>query len=459
MKFHRRLSQRMLLVSILSGIVGLVIATMSVRYATERLGAQVMCNWLKRASLRQKSRCEEQPDQWTAGIPGGPIVFGYDAETLTSRNPAAPPLAMSAYDRLSKDTNEPIADVHSGLRGASGVVLIRTGNAGPCAILQAVWPPVNDDRALVAGIAGVIGAVFAAAALGFFFVGRPLAARVGRLAGAAIRVGDPTGYAPVSRAADDELDRVADALDRAHDRIRTDAKRLDERRRYLERHLADVAHDLKTPLTSLQLAIEQAADHAPNDEQAELLARSLRDCVYLGGLVSNLRLASEMEEGWDPVAVDSGAGANLKEVVERVVARLVSLARRRGIELEHATPDRDVFVACNLVACEQALGNLVENAVSYGDRGGHVAVLLEMDPPDAFRLTVLDDGPGVLPEEIPRLGERTFRSDDARRRDPRGSGLGLAITGEVCRRAGFTLTFESAGERGLCVRIGGKVQH
>ena len=68
---------------------------------------------------------------------------------------------------------------------------------------------------------------------------------------------------------------------------------------------------------------------------------------------------------------------------------------------------------------------------------------------------ISDDGPGVPPAELPRLAERTFRSDEARKRDPRGGGLGLAITNEICQRAGWTLTFEPVEPRGLGVRIEG----
>jgi signal transduction histidine kinase len=73
----------------------------------------------------------------------------------------------------------------------------------------------------------------------------------------------------------------------------------------------------------------------------------------------------------------------------------------------------------------------------------------------AFTLSVADDGPGVPPAEMPRLGERTFRSDEARQRDPRGSGLGLAITSEVCSRCGWKLGFDRELPRGLRVTLQG----
>ena len=83
-----------------------------------------------------------------------------------------------------------------------------------------------------------------------------------------------------------------------------------------------------------------------------------------------------------------------------------------------------------------------------------MAVVLESDE-KSFSLVVVDDGPGVLPAELPRLGERTFRIDKARQRDPSGSGLGLAITSGICERCGWTLSFERQEPRGLSVKITG----
>src|SRR6185369_4838490 len=130
-------------------------------------------------------------------------------------------------------------------------------------------------------------------------------------------------------------------------------------------------------------------------------------------------------------------------------------ARNRGISLESSRPDGAVIVRCDPTAAEQAITNLVENAVGYGDPGGHVALVLETEGQDRFRLVVVDDGPGVLPVELPRLGERTFRSDEARQRDPAGSGLGLAITSEICNRCSFRLAFQREEPRGLRVTIDG----
>ena len=159
-----------------------------------------------------------------------------------------------------------------------------------------------------------------------------------------------------------------------------------------------------------------------------------------------------MEDGADPLRGDPRV--DLGAVVDRLARRFAALGRARGIEVHGARPDAPVWARCNAAMAEQAIANLAHNAVAHGEPGGHVAILLE-ESGDGFTLSVVDDGPGVPPADLPRIGERTFRSDDARRRDPRGSGLGLAITGEVCRRANFALSFTREEPRGLRATVTG----
>jgi two-component system sensor histidine kinase BaeS len=159
-----------------------------------------------------------------------------------------------------------------------------------------------------------------------------------------------------------------------------------------------------------------------------------------------------MEGGWNPAT--AAAEADLREIVANVTGRAAILARARGIAFEAALPDGPVLVRCDRFAAEQAISNLVENAVAYGDVGGHVAVVLDATR-QGFTLSVIDDGPGVSTLELPLLGTRTFRADSARQRDPRGSGLGVAISHEVCRRSGWSLRFAHEQPRGLRATIEG----
>jgi signal transduction histidine kinase len=411
--------------------------------------------YIKRAlDSTEMQRCEQAPENWSLELPRSTHVDAYDGATLLSRNPASPPLDLGLYRRLQRGEVSPVELSRFEGEHVSALV-IRAAPSGPCSIIQVTWAPhpFRRRRLFYLLLTGALVVGAAAAALGVFFVVQPLTRRIARLRAAAGAVGAENAYVSPADPASDEIGELSSSLDRAHERIRADADRLVLRQQALERYLADIAHDLKTPISSLQIALEQAAEQASGDV-AELIRSSLKDVIYLDALTTNLRLACRLREGWNPSEGDPIV--DLRETVERVVARARYFAKNRGMLLEAAHPDAAVYARCHPTAAEQAITNLIENAIAYGDQGGHVAVVLESDGSHPrFTLVVADDGPGVLPAELPRLGERTFRSDEARQRDPSGSGLGLAITSEICGRCGWQLSFERQEPRGLKVEIAG----
>jgi len=146
-------------------------------------------------------------------------------------------------------------------------------------------------------------------------------------------------YAPEpSGPGGNEVDEVARALDTAHGRIRTDAALLEHQRNALERHLIEVSHDLRTPLTSLQAALERASDTTNAALRGELLAGALFDVVYLSALTDNLRLASQLRDGATTrLACDD---VDLCELVERIAVRARVLTRRRNVSPSARRPTR-----------------------------------------------------------------------------------------------------------------------
>lgn len=181
----------------------------------------------------------------------------------------------------------------------------------------------------------------------------------------------------------------------------------------------------------------------------------MREAQYIGALVHNLAAAARL----DAVAeVTTQADVDLGALVARVVARHLPIARSFGIALELAEPATPITVAGDVILLEQAIGNLVHNAVRYNRAGGHVAVLVEADAPRRFVVSVIDDGPGIEAHELASLLERGHRGDDARTRRPDGSGLGLDITQRVAERHGFELTFRASEAGGLHVELRGAAQ-
>jgi signal transduction histidine kinase len=456
-KIWRGLRTRIIIGSILCGILGLLVSwTLIRRTAREALQTGFAPYVRRTLDSGEVQRCEQAPERWSLQLPRSARVDAYDETTLSSRNPDAPPLDESLYRRLQSGEASPTRfNRFEGEQVAA--MLLRAAPVGPCSIVQVTWAPRGGPRRrfVYLMLTGTLVVIAAAAALGVFFVVQPLTKRIAKLRTAAGAIGSHEGYSTSTDPATDELGELSSSLDRAHARIRADADRLEERQRALERYLADIAHDLKTPIASLHIALEQAAKLSHDIELSGLLKSSLKDVIYLDGLTTNLRLACQLRDGWNPAEGDPSV--DLTDTVERVVARARYFAKNRGITLDAARPDRHVLARCHPTAAEQAITNMVENAIAYGDPGGHVAVVLESDEA-GFTLMVVDDGPGVLPAELPRLGERTFRSDEARQRDPSGSGLGLAITSEICERCGWKLSFERQEPRGLGVKMAGPIR-
>jgi two-component system sensor histidine kinase BaeS len=132
-----------------------------------------------------------------------------------------------------------------------------------------------------------------------------------------------------------------------------------------------------------------------------------------------------------------------------------SVSRRLDVAIAFVVPDAPVFVAADITLLEQAVSNVVYNAVRHNSAGGHVAVVLDAATTDRFSLRVIDDGPGVPADELAQLSERGFRGGAARTRSPEGLGLGLDITSRVAGLRGFELRFGPSEHGGLQVNLEG----
>jgi signal transduction histidine kinase len=205
------------------------------------------------------------------------------------------------------------------------------------------------------------------------------------------------------------------------------------------------------PLSVLQghlVALQQRVE-AGEALDAKAVVPSIEESQYLGSLLHNLNAAARLEATEGLAHRDT---IDLNRLVERVVDRHRPVATRRHIALEVAVPERTVEVEGDLTLLEQALGNLVQNAVRYNRAGGHVAVALRGDSA-TWALDVIDDGPGIPEEDRARVLEPAFRGSEARTRHPHGMGLGLHIVSDVASRHGLTLVLCETEGGGLTVTI------
>lgn len=200
------------------------------------------------------------------------------------------------------------------------------------------------------------------------------------------------------------------------------------------RFSADASHELKTPLALLQLEIEQALASVPPDSPSQATFSSLLDDVQrLKAIVQKLLLLSLADAGRlelhrEPVRV----GVLLQNVLEDAGA-LAS-----GLNIESTSVD-DVVVLADAVLLEQAVQNLVTNAIKYNRLGGTVRLDLHADGGEAV-LRVGNSGPGIAPADRARIFDRFFRADPARQRpEIGGTGLGLSLSREIIRAQGGIL--------------------
>ena len=384
--------------------------------------------------------CAREPAVWGHRAPIA--MFAYDLSG-ESANPLAPPVEPDLLERARR-TRGWARNTES---ETTVVSVLWMSDGGPCALVRLAAPPPSQVILPLAGTVLIVTTLLGMLVSGlatFWFVIRPLLRRVRVLAEAASGVGTLEFSAPPLEP--DALGHIAHVLSDSHRRLLDTQSALERRNQALENHLVEISHDLRTPLASLQLALEAVALETTG-HQREVSRRALADGVYLSSLVENLHQATRLQHDVDV----RGGLVDLVELVRRLEQRFIIIARHGDVEVAASTPEHALWAACSPTFAERAIANLVQNAVQHNPDPGHVAIVLR-ELEDGFELVVADDGPGMGDSVLADLRSATFVLDPARRRGP---GLGVAITAEIARRAGWTLAYEAVEPRGTRVRIRG----
>jgi signal transduction histidine kinase len=252
----------------------------------------------------------------------------------------------------------------------------------------------------------------------------------------------------------DEIAGLARAFGDAAATVRSHLLTVENRERSLRDFVAHTTHDVGVPLSVLAGSLTEMGERVAAGEPIEpLLATATQETHYIASLLHNLGAVARLET--EEVLGDKHP-VDLAALVERVVVRHRSLARGAQVELNHGVPERSARVLGDVTLLEQAVNNLVHNAVRYNRPGGHVAVVLDTDADAArFELKVTDDGPGVAAEDWARLGEPRFRGGEARSRRPEGTGVGLSIAQDVAARHGLVLAFSTPASGGFEASLSG----
>jgi two-component system sensor histidine kinase SenX3 len=207
------------------------------------------------------------------------------------------------------------------------------------------------------------------------------------------------------------------------ERRRLDAVRTD--------FVANVSHELKTPVGALAVLAEALADEDDPEIVQRFLGRMVHESHRVSRTIDDLLELSRIELGEEPVVDLVDVGAVVREAIDR--AR--PLAEAGAIEVAALEVPTDVRVTGDRRQLVSALGNLVENAVKYSEAGASVQVRARAEGP-WVELMVADHGIGIPDDEHDRIFERFYRVDPARSRETGGTGLGLAIVRHVATNHG-----------------------
>lgn len=255
----------------------------------------------------------------------------------------------------------------------------------------------------------------------------------------AVRLRSPDDLRPISRAIPEEIRNLVAAMNALFGRLE---------RAFADRDafVADAAHQLRNPVAAIQAQTESLLslqDRSELDDRVASLANSARQ---MSRLTQQLLTLEKARIGFDNKRSDL---IDLTALTRNATARMAERHSRQGIEFEFAQSGTAVPIFGDAVLIEEAVVNLIHNAVVYGCRnGGQISVTVAFGPEQAA-ITVTDDGPGIPTDMRERVFDRFFRGNED---GTDGSGLGLAIARSIAEAHGGTVELIHTA-RGASVRL------
>lgn len=281
--------------------------------------------------------------------------------------------------------------------------------------------------ALAAGISAIIFGIV---------MSRSLTRPLNSLAAAARDIGAHNLSRRVEEKGSSEMVAVA----RAFNEMAADLDEAEQLRRNL---LADVAHELRTPLSVLQGNLRAILDEVYPLDQSEM-ARLYEHTRLLSRLVNDLHELAQAEARQLPLDLQE---TNLSRLVATTAETFRPSAEAKGITLTTELPADLPSVHIDAARITQVLQNLLANALRHTPAEGTITIRAEANP-ETVQLAIADTGDGIPPEHLPHIFDRFYRADPARSRDRGGAGLGLAIARAIIEAHGGQITVASEGVLG-----------
>jgi len=229
---------------------------------------------------------------------------------------------------------------------------------------------------------------------------------------------------------------------------RIEIKNLTERDSFRKDFLGNVAHELKTPLFTVQGYILTLIEGAINDKliRDKYLGRANKGVDRLVAIVKDLDMIAKLETEGLHMNIEV---FNIIDLIQNVFDLLEMRSKKRNITLQFdKIYEFPVFVKADKERIEQVLINLIVNSIKYGKTNGITTVGIESYSESKFIIKIIDNGEGIKQEHIPRLFERFYRVDQSRSREQGGSGLGLSIVKHIIEAHHETMLINSTFKKG-----------
>jgi len=217
--------------------------------------------------------------------------------------------------------------------------------------------------------------------------------------------------------------------------------------------IANISHDLRTPMASLRGYIETLSlrrETMDSTEYQRYLIIITDNLQHLDRLVDHLLQLSRLDAGQARFRFEVFP---LAELADGVLARCAAPAEAKNISIDCDCPDDLPMVHADPLQIGQVLQNLIENGIKFGREGGEVLVIARAREDQTVEIAVRDDGHGVALEDQPHIFERFFTGDRSRSQKGQSSGLGLAISAKIVEGHDSELTVESQPGHGACFRF------
>lgn len=250
-------------------------------------------------------------------------------------------------------------------------------------------------------------------------------------------------------AAADEIDNMGTTIEQMSQVIVEQFKQLrqsDITRREL---IANISHDLRTPLTSMCGYLETLQikkDQLSADEQDKYIELTIRHSERLSALVTDLFELAMLESPDSKAQIEQ---FSLAELAHDVLQKFELKTSQKNLKVNCEVPEEASFVQGDIAMIERVLENLIENSIKFSDPGGTLAIYVSPSD-DNLEVKIVDTGIGIAETDLPNLFQRFYRVDKSRSDREKGSGLGLAIAYRILQLHGSSISVTSMPGEGSC---------